>query len=60
MKSLFMYSNVCALSVAYVVMIVDPSWVAVSAALGWTAAWYYHYTACVFIKQLVDDGVIDG
>lgn len=59
MMHYFMYSNVVALAIAYVLMIIAPSWGAVFCAIGWTAAWYYHWSACQFIQEMIDDGIIE-
>ena len=58
MKGFFMYGNVVALAIAYALMIIAPSWGAVFCAIGWTAAWYYHFVASRFIQELIDEGIL--
>lgn len=59
MRSVLTYGNTVSLALAYVLMIIAPSWGAVFCAIGWTAAWYYHYTTGVFIQELIDAGVLE-
>lgn len=59
MRKLVMYSNVAAVAVGWVLLYIAPSWGAVFGAAGWTAAWFYHYTTCQFIKDLIDAGILE-
>lgn len=52
MRDLFGLINLACMAICYVLLIIAPSWAWCSAAMGWTAAWYYHYTASVYIEEL--------